>query len=196
MKKPLIVGITGGIGGGKTTLANKLRLEGYDVFDSDNEARRLQNEHPTIRREMISLFGNEIYINEELDRKKLAEIVFLNKNLLQKLGVIVHPVVRKEFATWLEQRKSHELLFIESAILYEAGMNSLVDKVILMTASVETRTRRVLKRDKISLEQVKARMANQMPEELKMSKADFIIFSDDNLPLEDKMKNILNELLQ
>ncbi|MDD3322952.1 MAG: dephospho-CoA kinase [Paludibacter sp.] len=194
MKKPLIIGITGGIGGGKSTLAKKLRMEGFDVFDSDLEARKLQNEHPVIKKELIQLFGDEIYNNNGLNRKKLAGIVFNDKNLLQKLNAIVHPIVRNELSNWIEKRKNHKFLFVESAILFENGMNALVDRVIVMTASEETRIRRVLKRDEISVDQVKARMANQLPEKLKISRADYVIHSDDSKPLVDKMRKILLKL--
>lgn len=195
MNRPLIVGITGGIGGGKSTLAEKLRIAGYNVFDSDMEARKLQNEDPDIRREMILLFGEDVYNEDGLDRKKVAGIVFQNKALLQKLNEIVHPVLRKEFARWIENNQSNKLLFVESAILFERGMYMLVDKIILMTAKEEIRIKRVMKRDNITVEQVKARMSNQLPEEEKIAKADYVIYSDDCMPLDDKMKRILGELL-
>lgn len=195
MDRPLIVGITGGIGGGKSTLAEKLRIAGYDVFDSDMEARKLQNEDPDIRRELMLLFGADVYNEDGLDRKKVAGIVFQNKELLQKLNEVVHPVLRKEFARWIGNHQSNKLLFVESAILFERGMYRLVDKVILMTAKEEIRIKRVMKRDSITVEQVKARMSNQLPEEEKIAKADYVIYSDDCMPLDEKMKRILAELL-
>jgi dephospho-CoA kinase len=194
MKKPLFIGITGGIGGGKSTLAQKLRTEGYDVYDSDNEARMLQNEHPVIREKLIELFGNEIYIGNELNRKELARIVFQKSELLAKLNAIVHPIVKDHLNNWLEQRKLHKLLFMESAILFESGFNLIVDKIIVITATEDIRIRRVMKRDGSSMEQVKLRIANQLPEDVKVSKADFVIHSDDNMPLYDKMIKILVEL--
>lgn len=195
MNAPLIIGITGGIGGGKSTLSDKLRAEGFDVYDSDNEARRLQNEHPVIQNQLKELFGADIYTSEGLNRPALARIVFEKKDLLLKLNEIVHPVVREDFKNWIADRLSHELLFMESAILFETGFSCLVDKVIVITASEEVRLRRVLKRDCITPEQVHARMANQISEDIKLSKADFVIHSDDNLPLVDKMKKIVSELL-
>ncbi len=195
MDRPLIVGITGGIGGGKSTLAEKLRMAGYNVFDSDMEARKLQNEDPDIRREMIVLFGADVYNENGLDRKKVAGIVFQNKDLLQKLNELIHPALRKEFLRWIESHQSNKLLFVESAILFERGMYLLADKVILMTAQENVRIARVMKRDKVTLEQVKARMSNQLPEEEKIAKSDYVIYSDDHLPLDEKMKKILTELL-
>lgn len=195
MKSPIIIGITGGIGGGKTTLSDNLRAVGYFVYDSDLEARRLQNENSIIRNQLLEVFGNDIYADNELNRKLLANLVFGKPDLLAKLNLIVHPVVRNDFQLWTEQHKTEKLLFMESAILFESGFNELVDKVIVMTASEEIRIARVIKRDGSTLEQVKARMSHQMKDEVKISKADFVIHSDDNQPLVNKMHIIIQELL-
>jgi len=194
--KPLIIGITGGIGGGKSTLSAKLSAEGYKVFDTDARAKSLQNEYPELVRQLKALFGDTIYNSEGLDRAALARIVFGNKDLLQQLNKLVHPFVREDFNHWISQHLSEKLLFVESAIMFESGLVNSVDKVILMTASEDVRISRVVKRDMVSPEQVKARIANQMPDELKIPKADYVIFSDDNMPLLDKMHDILESLLK
>lgn len=194
MNKPLIVGITGGIGGGKSTLADKLRAEGFEVYDSDMEARRLQNEHPVIREQLIELFGEDIYTEHGLNRSVIASMVFTNKDLLLKLNKVVHPVVEAHFQNWVEQNSGSKFLFVESAILFESGFNKFVDKVIVITAAEEIRIKRVMKRDGSTVEQVQARMSSQISEDYKTSKADFIIHSDDNMPLLDKMRRILQEL--
>lgn len=194
MKNPLIIGITGGIGSGKTTLAENLRLEGFDVYDSDLEARRLQNEHPQIRKELIELFGKEIYSEQGLNRSLVAKIVFEKQELLLKLNRVVHPVVETDFKSWIAHHLSGEFLFMESAILFESKFNKLVDKVVLMTASEQLRIERVMKRDHISIEQVKARMSNQFPDEVKIPLADIVIHTDDNLPMIDKMRKLLIQL--
>jgi len=121
-------------------------------------------------------------------------LVFGQKDLLYKLNTIVHPVVREDFEHWIHLHSDQKLLFMESAILFESGFDSLVDKIIVMTASEEVRIRRVIKRDGISVEEVKARMANQHSDDLKIAKADFVIHSDDCQPLVDKMMKILAEL--
>jgi len=195
MQKALIIGITGGIGGGKSTLSEKLRAEGYSVYDSDVEARRLQNENPIIKKQLVELFGEDIYTPQGLDRSSIAKLVFEKKESLAQLTAIVHPVVKEDFNNWIESHKTEKLLFIESAILFESGINVLVDKVILMTASEAIRIARVMKRDVTSIEQVRARMAHQLPDESKISRVDFVIHSDDNKPLDAKMRNILVELL-
>ncbi len=194
MKAPLIIGITGGIGSGKSTLSKLLRAAGYPVYDSDLEARKLQNEHPVIKQQIQEVFGKEIYTDEGLNRSALAKIVFDNKELLSKLNHIVHPVFREGFQNWILKHSNQRFLFLESAILFENGLNKQVDKVIVITASQEVRIRRVIKRDNISVEQILARMANQIPEEEKIKHADFVIYSDDNKPLINKMYVILEQL--
>ncbi|HOH55379.1 MAG TPA: dephospho-CoA kinase [Paludibacteraceae bacterium] len=194
MNRPLIVGITGGIGSGKSTLSNKLRAEGYQVYDSDKEAKKLQNEHPVIREKIQQLFGDDIYTDSGLDRKKVADLVFLNRDLLHQLNQIVHPFVREDFIKWVEQHAAEKFLFMESAILFESGFNDLVDKVILMMASEDVRIKRVVKRDGIDPEKVRARISKQLPDNEKIPFSDFIIHSDDGKPLYDKMKKILKEL--
>ena len=193
MNTPVIIGITGGIGSGKSTLADLFRTEGYLVYDSDKEARRLQNENPIIKQKIQTIFG-DVYTNEGLNRSALAKIVFANPALLTQLNNIVHPVVREDFKSWISDNLSQKLLFVESAILFENGFNKLIDKVIVITASESVRIKRVIKRDKVSEKQVRDRMANQISEEEKISKADFVIHSDDNQPLIDKMKLILEQL--
>lgn len=196
MHKPLIIGITGGIGSGKSTLSHLLRAEGYSVYDTDLEARRLQNEHSTMVKKMVDLFGKDIYSEQGLNRSALGKIVFAKPELLIKLNAIVHPLVMEDFENWVLNRYPKKMLFIESAILYESGFNKLVDKVILITASESTRIERVIKRDGVTFEHVRSRMSNQMPEEEKLNRADFVIHSDDNKPLVDKMRKIIEELKQ
>lgn len=195
MKYPLLIGITGGIGSGKTTLSELLRSEGFKVYDSDVEARRLQNEHPLIRKKLVELFGEEIYSHNGLNRSALAKIVFGKTELLMQLNSIVHPIVLEDFKSWIATHSTHRFLFMESAILFESGFNSIVDKVILIVASESIRVARVVKRDGVTPEQVQARIANQLSDNEKIPKADFIIHSDDEKPLKDKMNKIVTELM-
>jgi dephospho-CoA kinase len=194
MQKPLIIGITGGIGSGKSTLSHLLRAEGYSVYDTDLEARRLQNEHSSMRKKMIDLFGKDIYTENGLNRSALGKIVFSKPESLSKLNAIVHPLVMEDFENWVNNRLPKKMLFIESAILYESGFYKMVDKVILITASESLRIDRVVKRDGVTPEHLRARMLHQLPEEDKEIRADFVIHSDDNLPLVDKMRKIIVEL--
>ena len=195
MKSPLLVGITGGIGSGKSTLSDLLRAEGFKVYDSDVEARRLQNEHPLIRKQLVELFGEEIYGHNGLNRSILAQIVFGKSELLMQLNSVVHPVVLDDFKSWIQTHSTHKFLFMESAILFESGFNSIVDKVILIVASEAIRIARVVKRDGVTPEQVLARISHQLPDAAKIPRADFIIHSDDERPLKDKMIKIVSELM-
>jgi dephospho-CoA kinase len=194
MNSPIIIGITGGMGSGKSTLSRNLRAEGYWVYDSDVEARRLQNEHPLIRKQLIEIFGEEIYSEEGLNRSTLAKLVFGKPKLLAQLNAIVHPLVKEDFNSWILKHKTEKLLFIESAILFESGFNLFVNKVIFMTASESLRIDRVVKRDEITREQVLARMSHQLSDKVKIRITDFIIQTDDNLPMIDKMRKIISKL--
>ena len=122
-------------------------------------------------------------------------MVFGKPELLTKLNAIVHPLVMDDFNNWVLNRYPKKMLFIESAILYESGFNKLVDKVILITANEDVRIERVMKRDGVTEEHVRARMSHQLSEEEKLIRADFVIHTDDNKPLVDKMRKIIVELL-
>lgn len=178
----MIIGITGGIASGKSTLSNLLKAHGFPVYDSDLEARRLQNEHPEIISQTKALFGDDIYVGGQLNRPAVATLVFQNPELLKKLTDIVHPVVKAEFLQWTRQFKPNKLIFIESAILFEANFDKLVDKVILLTVSGEIRIKRVMERDGSTREQVLARIKNQIPDAEKIPKSDLVILTDQGLP--------------
>lgn len=178
----MIIGITGGIGGGKTTLSNLLRSEGYAVYDSDLEAKRLQNEDEVVVAEMKTLLGEEVYVDGLLNRKAVAEKVFNNFELLNQLTDIVHPAVIRDFSNWRKQFSDDDMAFMESAVLFEGNLESLVDKIILVTAPEHIRTQRVMDRDGISKEQVHARIKNQIPDSVKATKSDLVIDTSQGLP--------------
>jgi len=194
MNHPMIIGITGGIGGGKSTLSDRLTERGYKIYNSDLRARLLQNEDAGLVAAIKKLLGDDVYKNNELDRPAVAAIVFQDKSLLQKLNQLVHPAVRADFESWKNIHQSEKFLFVESAIMFESGLALLMDKVVLMTAAEPIRMERVMKRDGISAEQVKARMANQMPEEEKIKRANYVIHSDDHQPLINKIDALLKDL--
>ncbi|GAB1415080.1 dephospho-CoA kinase [Paludibacter sp.] len=178
----MVIGITGGIGSGKSTLAKLVSKHGYMVYDTDLEARRLQNEDTNLVTQIKSLFGENIYINGELDRKSLAKIVFNNPDLLKKLTDVVHPAVKADFLCWKRNYNCEDILFMESAVLFEGGFNELTDKIILLTASMDIRIQRVMHRDNATREQVEARIKNQIPDEQKAPKSDLVINTDNGLP--------------
>ncbi len=171
----MIVGITGGIGSGKSTLSAKLREAGFSVYDTDAAARRLQNENVEIKNNIIALFGAEAYTDNVLNRSYIAGIVFNQPELLRKLNLIVHPAVRVDFKKWSEQHNSETLLFLECAILFEGEFYKLVDKIILVTAPQSVRIQRVIKRDGVTERQVLERINNQLSDAEMASKSDLII---------------------
>lgn len=172
------VGLTGGIGAGKSMVCNIFSKLGIPVYVADTEAKLLMNTNPAIRQQLLALFGKNIYLeNDVLDRKKLSEIIFNDKIALAKVNAIVHPIVRKHFDKWADLQKSAYVIQ-EAAILFESGQNAHFDKIILLTAPYEVKIERVMKRDNVSREKVIERMNNQLTDEEKILKSDFIINND------------------
>ncbi len=191
MKKPLVIGITGGIGSGKSTLAAKLRKEGYVIYDSDDEARKIQNEDINVRKKIRDLFGNEAYIDGKLDRKKIASVVFGNQEMLKKLTEIVHPEVIKHFDSFIKKNQNNEFIFLESAVLFESGLNKFVDLLVLVTASETERIRRVIARDNVPEKNVRLRMQNQLKDDEIIPLVDLIINTEfEEFIIDDIIKNI------
>jgi dephospho-CoA kinase len=174
------VGITGGIGSGKSTACKVFSFLGIPVFEADIVAKQLMNTDPEIRSKLIDLFGTSVYLPDyTIDRKYLAGIVFNNASLLAQLSKIVHPEVHKSFDNWCRNQQSPYILH-ESAILFETGFYKLMDKTIAVVASENQRIERVMKRDKITQELVKQRIKNQLNDEEKIKLADFVIGNNDH----------------
>lgn len=173
----LKIGLTGGIGSGKTTAAQLFADLGIPIYLADSRAKDLQNSSP-LKEEIASTFGADIYKGGILDRKQLASIVFQNKDLLQKLNALVHPAVAKDYDEWLSEQHAPYIIK-EAAVIFEIGAEASYDFVILVTAQEETRIERVRKRDGSSHEEVLQRMRNQMSDEEKMAKADFAIRNEE-----------------
>lgn len=190
------IGLTGGIGSGKTTVAHILEQAGYPVYISDRQASELINKNTEIRSALTGLFGTTLYSNDNnLDKKKLAGIIFNDKTALQKVNAIVHPVVLEDFRRW-SLLQSGNLVFFESAILFEAGLEKNFDLIISVYASRQTRIQRVVDRDRICREEVVKRIENQMADEIKCQKSDFTIYTDRGLDLNQQIKNIIEQLNQ
>jgi len=171
----LKVGITGGIGSGKSTVCMIFSLLGIPVFEADKIARQLMDNHPVIREQLIDLFGEAVYIPDRtVDRKYLAEIAFNDPSLLTGLNGIVHPVVLHIFYDWCDKQQSPYVL-LEAAILFESGFYKMMDKTIVVVAGEAERIRRVQMRDGVSPEMVKKRIKNQWNDQQRMELADFLI---------------------
>lgn len=173
----ILVGLTGGIGSGKTTVANAFKKLGIPVYIADIEAKALMNRSKVIKRKLIKLFGDTAYINNELNRKFLAEKIFNDKALLIQMNAIVHPKVASHFKSWLKKNNAPYIIK-EVAILFENNSHANFDFIITVTANKDERIARVIKRDNSSKEKVLSIMANQMPEEEKIKRSDFVIYND------------------
>jgi dephospho-CoA kinase len=177
----LTIGITGGIGSGKTTVCKVFKTLGIPVFQADLVARRLQDEDTEIKMELIRLFGEETYTpNGLLNRKRLAEIVFNNESYLKQVNQLIHPAVRAAFNLWKEKNAQFPYVLYEAAILFETGSSHNFDFTILVVADEKERIDRVMKRDMSSVESILNRMRNQMSDREKIKLADFIIENNDN----------------
>ena len=181
----MIIGLTGGIGSGKSTIAQRLRQMGYAVYDTDSEAKRLIVEDENVRTQMVQLFGNEVYANGVYQTALVAQRVFTDRSLLAQLNAIVHPAVRADILRWATMQDSPSfrkglgvgICFVECAILYQAGFDALCDKVVAVTAPEEVRLARVLTRDHSTIDKVRARMRAQEAER-DIERADIVINND------------------
>ncbi|HBL77810.1 MAG TPA: dephospho-CoA kinase [Prolixibacteraceae bacterium] len=169
------VGLTGGIGSGKTIIGKMFGLLHIPVFSADNEAKMLLGTNSSVRSRLISIFGPDIYLpNQTIDRKKFASIIFNDQYLLKQVNEIVHPEVHRSFYKWSEKQKAPFVLY-EAAILFESGHYRDMDYTILVVADEDTRLGRVVQRDSDTEEQIRQRMANQWTDEQKVKLANFII---------------------
>lgn len=190
-----IVGLTGGIGSGKSTIASALRQMGYPVYDTDSEAKRLIASDPTIKQALISLLGDACYDAEgRYQTAYVASRVFQNSELLSALNSIVHPAVRRDFEQWKNNLSPFPSpcgevgrgcpLFIESAILFESGFDSLCDRIVLITAPEDIRLARVVNRDHTDINKVRARIRAQMNDTFRSQHADLIVVNDGSQTIE------------
>lgn len=172
-----IIGLTGGIGSGKTIISKVFTVLGIPVYNSDIEAKLLMNSNAQIVTELKNKFGNNLYNKNELDRKKLAKLIFNDKNNINFVNNTVHPVVKLHFNKWAEKQNS-EYLIKETAILFERGIYKDVAHIITVVAPEHIRIKRIIKRDHLNTEEIKARMTNQISDNEKISRSDFIINND------------------
>ena len=169
------VGLTGGIGSGKSTVSKILISKGFSVYNSDNRAKWLMNNNDNLKSNIISIFGNKAYLKGSLNRKYLSAKVFNDSLKLKALNNLVHPLVAIDFKNWLLNQKSKDFVFKEAAILIESGAYKEMDKIIVVSCPENIRLERVLKRDGNSPELVKKRMQNQISETEKINHADFVV---------------------
>lgn len=188
-----VIGLTGGIGSGKTTIANYFDEMGIPVYISDDEAKKVMQSELIIN-QLKKTFGEEIFEEGALVRAKLAAIVFNDKEQLAKLNGIVHPAVKKDFEAWLLSKKKCDYVIYEAAILFESGRYKDCDIIITVTAPEEIRINRVITRDNTTREQVLSRMKMQWDDEKRISRSDFVIINTDLKKAKEEVCEIIEFL--
>lgn len=189
------IGLTGGIGCGKSYVARLLEKRGIPVYDSDSEAKRLSDSSVDIRNRLIALTGMEnLYADGMLNRKLLAEYLFESKKNARAVENIIHPVVKADFINWAANQTA-SISAIESAILFESGFTDVVDYIVVVDAPMELRIDRCVNRDSTTKERVLERIAAQMSQEEKCALADFVIFNDNVSDLDKQIDALLEFLM-
>ena len=195
MTKSLLVGLTGGIGSGKTTVAKIFKSLGVPIFNSDVEAKQIVNNNKVVINEITKAFG-DVYLQNGLDSKKMAALVFNNPEALQKLNKIVHPQVKIVFDNWVLKHTNQPLLIKEAAILFETEAYKELDQTILVVAPQKMRIKRVMNRDHVSEKLVLKRIKNQLSDEKKRFLAQHVIVNDDKQLLIPQVVNMVNSLTE
>ena len=182
----IIVGLTGGIGSGKTTVAKEFAALGVPIYIADDEAKRLMQKSKVIKRKLIQLFGDNAYVNNQLNKPLIADFIFNDKSYLDKMNAIVHPKVAKHFKKWVSKQNAPYVIK-EAAILFENKGHKQCDFVITVTAPINLRIARLLNRDATTLEKIEAIMKNQWNDEDRIKLSDFVI---DNSTLENMREQV------
>jgi dephospho-CoA kinase len=190
----LRIGLTGGIGSGKSTVARVFEVLGVPVYYADLAARELVNTDARLREEIIVAFGNASYANDKLDRAYIADIVFKDPAKLAKLNQLTHPATIRDANEWMEQQSSPYTIK-EAALIFESGSSRHLDYVIGVYAPTPLRTLRIMRRDKITREKVQERMSRQIDEDIKMKLCDFVITNDEQQLLIPQVLSIHERLM-
>lgn len=192
--KKLKIAVTGNIGAGKSTVCEFLKKLNYDIIDADSVAKSILNSDPEVRKNICNAFGEESYKNGELNIEYLAENVFISKENVKRINAIVHPPTIKSIEELMNEKlKTTDLIFTESALIFESGIEELFDYIILIASSDELKFKRVSERDNLDEEEIKRRMENQMSENFKRENSDFVIENNGDLnDLESKVNLIIN----
>jgi dephospho-CoA kinase len=191
----LKVGITGGIGSGKTLVCKIFEVLGVPVYYADFHAKRLMETSPEIIKGLTKLFGQSIIIQGKLNRNRLAQIIFNDADALTAVNNLVHPVVRKDFIEWIKLMPRHDYVIEEAAILFESGAYRLLDFNITVSAPEEMRIRRVMERDNVPRESVISRINNQLSDQEREKLADAVILNDESDLLIPRILELHNKLL-
>lgn len=188
-----IIGLTGGIGSGKTTIAKYIASLGIPVYIADDEAKKILELPETIHA-IKQIFGIDVFDDEKLSKDKLAKIVFNNPENLNQLNQIVHPAVKQDFNNWLERHKQFPIVIKEAAILFESGSYKDCDAIITVVAPLDIRIQRVIDRDKTNVKNVMDRIKNQWTDEMRISKSDYVVDNVDINKAMSQMDEILKKM--
>lgn len=188
------IGITGGIGSGKTYVCQLLQQRGIPVYQCDDEAKRLMTESPVIRKQLRKLIGAEAYTPSGLNKPLIARYLFADPNHAERINRIVHPVVRQDFLQWTKQQQDAPIVVQECALLFESGFQDTVDVTVEVYAPLHLRLQRAVQRDQATPKQIQARMAQQMDEEEKRQRADFCILNDGTTDLDAQLDQLLKQM--
>lgn len=189
------VGLTGGIGSGKSLVSEIFFKLGIPVFNADNEAKIILNQNTDVINSIKSTFGN-VYIGNEINKKKIASIIFNDQDALKKINSIVHPKVHEYFHTWITENNDAKYIIEEAAILFESNAYKDMDITINVHADELIRINRVLKRDKTTIEAIKSRIKNQLSDEDRIKIADYTIYNNGDKPLLQQVLDIHNKILK
>jgi dephospho-CoA kinase len=188
------IGLTGGIGSGKSFIADLLTKMGYPVYYSDSRSKELTKSNPTIREGLIDMFGEEVFNEEGLNTTLIAEKMFQDDALRLRINQLIHPIVRKDFEEWVS-KQDKDLVFNEAAILFETGAYKTLDATILVYAPESLKIERVMRRENCSKEEVLARMNKQWSDEEKMKLTNYLILNDEKIPLLVQIEKCITMLL-
>jgi dephospho-CoA kinase len=178
-RKSLKLGITGGIGSGKSTVCRVFAVLGIPVFSADDEAKKIQDNDRFIQDQISSLAGRDLFPGGRLDRAEMARLIFSNSGLLEKVNAVVHPAVFNSFEKWLKLQNSPYSI-MEAAILFESGASKLMDRIVTVVTPLEERIERLVAGKRFTREQVTERIRNQLDDSSRLPQSDFIIFNSEN----------------
>ena len=188
------IAITGGIGSGKSYISHILQEYGIPIYNTDDEAKRLMVSDEGIRRDLVALLGEDVYVEGTLNKSLLASYLFADAENAARINGIVHPRVKMDFCRWLEQHSGQEIVGMECAILFEAGFDDAVDSVVMVYAPEDLRVERAMKRDHATEAQIRARIAAQLDDEEKRKRADYVIYTDGSIPLDSQLSTLIAQL--
>lgn len=188
------IGITGGIGSGKSVVSRLLKCMGIPVYIADDEAKRITATDVVIKEQLVALLGNDVFVNGELNRPLLAAFLFSDEANAKVINGIIHPRVKADFIAWAERNSNCPLIAMESAILIESGFVSEVDYIVMVSAPLNIRIERAMKRDSSTEELIRKRIESQMDDEKKRNLAHFVITNSGETSLILQINQLLKEL--